>query len=119
MVRHGFGSGRVSDQAATTPTSSDTASTPSSSDTAPASGMQEAGDLSRELRKSAMEDLLDEMFQTDVPTQDDNADVLTTIKREVDLYMAQLPTSLSSDPLVWWRDNATRFPYHMDHMWQP
>ena len=73
--------------------------------------MQEAGDLSRELRKSAMEDLLDEMFQTDVPTQDDNADVLTTIKREVDLYMAQLPTSLSSDPLVWWRDNATRFPY--------
>ena len=76
-----------------------------------ASGSQatDEDDPACKLRKSAMEDLLDDFFPAETQTRTTN--VAQTIQREIDMYKTQPTTPLSSDPLVWWSDNAAKFPY--------
>ena len=76
-----------------------------------ASGSQatEEDEPACKLCKSAMEDLLDDFFQAETPTR--NTNVAQTIQREIDMYKTQPTTPLSSDPLVWWRGNAAKFPH--------
>ena len=60
-------------------------------------------------KKSVMEDLLDDMFQTNAAPNP--ITVPQSIQREISVYKAQPSIALSCNPLDRWRENCHTFPH--------
>lgn len=62
------------------------------------------------VKKSAMQDLFDEIYITGVTPAPVQTSVHVQVEQEILLYKQESSIDLNSNPLNWWKNNETKFP---------